>query len=243
MSARLDVTVYGANDPDDRVLNMELKSGILILEAFRKDFEKLLREGISGLWFHTLENANGAAWHAIEQRMHEALDRLSYYAEAASNSVHFAFCVLDPPMLVEFDLDFSADWRSQLAQRFQSGQENPLRPAWTPQPGSLRSVAPRLVPRSYNGSQRKVLVYIPTIEPKSFNHLSVKGDSYAQCSFGGIRPRDRWVEEDCKKTSDLLSRHPVVHEVDVARDRKNLNSEIAYWAGRVAGLNSKYGIN
>ena len=61
ISARIDVTAYGSSDPRDRCLNMELKAGTSSLEAYRKDFEKLLREGIPGLWFHTLEKANEGA--------------------------------------------------------------------------------------------------------------------------------------------------------------------------------------
>ena len=63
LSARIDVTVYGSRDPADRVLNLELKAGTASLETFRKDFEKLLREGVPGLWFHTLTNASDATWH------------------------------------------------------------------------------------------------------------------------------------------------------------------------------------
>ena len=83
---------------------------------------------------------------------------------------------------------------------------------------------------------------MPSIEPRSFIHLSIKGDSYALRSFGGARSRSRWVETDCKTTTDLLARHPIVHQVDVAGERKNLDSELTYWAARVKELNRKYGI-
>ena len=242
LSARIDVTVYGSHDPADRVLNLELKSGTGTLEGFRKDFEKLLREGVPGLWFHTLTNASDATWNSIEDKMREALERLLEHAKAATHSVHFAFCVLEPPMLVEFDLDFSGDWSAHLGQRFRAGQRSPLRPAWMPRDVLSRAAAPRTTTRSYHGTQRKELVYMPSIELKSFIHLSTKGESYALRSFGGARPRSRWVEPDCKTTTELLARHPIVHEVNVAGDRENLVSEVAYWADRVAELNSKYGL-
>jgi hypothetical protein len=242
LSARIDVTVYDSRNPADRVLNIELKAGTSGLEAFRKDFEKLLREGVPGLWFHTLRKASAATWRSIEEKMCEAFDRVPEHTDAATHSVHFAFCVLEPPMLVEFDLDFSADWRDHLVRRFRDGQRSPLRPEWTPNDAPLRAAAPRATARSYSGPEQKALVYVPSIEPRSFIHLSTKGDSYALRSFGGARPRSRWVETDCKTTTDLLARHPIVHQVDVAGERKNLDSELAYWAARVDELNRKYGM-
>jgi len=242
LSARIDVTVYGSRNPADRVLNIELKAGTSGLEAFRKDFEKLLREGVPGLWFHTLRKATAATWRSIEKKMCEAFDRVPKHTEAATHSVHFAFCVLEQPMLVEFDLDFSADWHEHLGQRFRVGQGSPILPAWTPNAAPLRAAAPRTTVRSYSGTQRKALVYMPSIEPRSFIHLSTKGDSYALRSFGGARPRSRWVERDFMTTTALLAHHPIEHEVNVASERENLESELAYWAARVTELNSKYGI-
>jgi len=173
--------------------------------------------------------------------MREAFDRVLEHAETATHSVHFAFCVLDQPMLVEFVLDFSADWRDHLG-RFRVGQSSPLRPTWTPKSAPLRAAASRTIARSYGGTQQKALVYVPSIEPRSFIHLSTKGDSYALRSFGGARPRSRWVESDCKTTTELLARHHIVHQMNVAGERQNLVSELAYWAARVDELNRKYGI-
>ena len=82
---------------------------------------------------------------------------------------------------------------------------------------------------------------MPSIEPRSFIHLSTKGDSYALRSFGADRPGTRWVEPDCKTTTELLARHPIVHQVDVAGERKSLN-ESDYWVARVAELNREHGI-
>jgi hypothetical protein len=242
LSARIDVTVYGSRDPADRVLNVELKAGMPSLEGFRKDFEKLLREGVPGLWFHTLTKANERTWHSIEDKMHKALGRVREHAKAATHSVHFAFCILDPPKLVGFDLDFSAEWRDHLGPRFRAAQRTPLRPEWVPKSTPMRAAPPHSTAHSYSGAQHKALVYIPSIEPRSFIHLSTKGDSYALRSFGGARPRSRWVEPECKTTTELLARHPIVHQEDVAGEKDNLGSESEYWAARVAELNRKYGI-
>jgi hypothetical protein len=192
MSGRIDVTVYGSCSSANRVLNLELKAGTASLEAFRKDFEKLLREEVPGLWFHTLTCATRATWRSIEASMLQAFDLVLEHAEVARHSVHFAFCVLDTPMLIEFDIDFSAEWRGALSEQFRAAQECPLRPTWEPKPATQRR------------EQIKALVYVPTIEPRTFVHLSTRGDSYALRSFGGARPVSRWVEPDCKTTTDLL---------------------------------------
>ena len=107
--------------------------------------------------------------------MCEAFDRVPKHTEAATHSVHFAFCVLEQPTLVEFDLDFSADWREHLGQRFRVGQGSPQQPEWTPIDAPLRATAPRTTASSYGKTQQKALVYVPSIEPRSFIHLSTRG--------------------------------------------------------------------
>lgn len=242
LSARIDVTVYGSRDPTNRVLNLELKAGSAKVEAFRKDFEKLLREGVSGLWFHTLTKASEATWRSIEDKMCKAFDLVPEHVEAAIHSVHFAFCVLDPPILVEFDIDFSTDWRGILSQQFRVARENPLRPVWMPKDTPRHAKEPRTATvRSYSGAQVKALVFMPSIEPRSFIHLSTRGDSYALRSFGGARPRPPWADPDCKTTADLLAHHPIEIKVDVAGERKDVN-QTKYWADRVAELNSQHGV-
>jgi hypothetical protein len=78
---------------------------------------------------------------------------------------------------------------------------------------------------------------VPSIKPSSFIHLSTTGDSYALRLFEGGRPQVRWVELDCETTTELLARHPIVHQVDVAGEGKAISGEDEYWATRVAELN------
>jgi hypothetical protein len=93
LSARTDVTAYGPGGVDDRQLNIELKAGNPGIEIFRKDLEKLLRERVQGLWFHTLTNANGRTWSALEAKICAALDR------AWGGRFPFTpFCLLCPPI-------------------------------------------------------------------------------------------------------------------------------------------------
>ena len=135
LSARTDVTVYGSSDPDprNRILNIELKAGRPPWESFRKDFEKLLREGVHGLWFHTLKTANERIWRDLENKIHTALDErqldpvsgerdrkdLTEAIENADRSIHFAFCVLESGSIERsFTIDFGHDWHDQLVAGF-----------------------------------------------------------------------------------------------------------------------------
>ena len=138
MSARTDVTVYGSADPGDRVCNVELKAGKPKMESFRKDFEKLLREGLPGLWFHTLATATVADWVTLEDKVRDALSRrpddphtglpdpkdLTGTITAAEHKVHFVFCVLDARTIARnFTIDFAEDWEQQLTDGFRAVSE------------------------------------------------------------------------------------------------------------------------
>jgi hypothetical protein len=141
LSARIDVTVYSSRSAADRLMNLELKAGSPSLEAFRKDFEKLLREGIPGLWFQTLESASDATWRAMSTKIAEALERLGPHSERAQHTIWFAFCVLDRPQLVEFELDFSREWRGQVNALVAEARQRAVRPAFTPVPRAMRPAA------------------------------------------------------------------------------------------------------
>lgn len=241
LSARIDVTVYGSRDAEDRAFNFELKAGTASPEAFRKDFEKLLREETPGLWFHTLEAASIAAWSTLEAKMTDALSRLSTHADAASHTIHFAFCVLDVPELVEFDLDFADGWRDRLGPALARGRALALHPEWTPDSKRCKP-AKKPIGASYTGGRRKLLVLIPSIDPTTFFHLSIQGDSYYLRSFGGKRGFTKWKEPGLNTTSELLAAHPAAIEIDVAAERQDLGYEQSYWIDRISALNRQHGI-
>lgn len=241
MSARIDLTAYGPLRQVDRFLNIELKSGTASLEAYRKDFEKLLREGVTGLWFHTLESVTDGAWRSIENSMTEAASRLATHADAADHIVHFALCVLDRPQLVEFSVDFSGDWRTAFAQGFEQGRREAIRPEWEPSPIPVL-VPKRELPKAFFGPPAKTFIYAPTLEPSSFLHLSTRGDSYALRSFTGARGVRRWIEDSVPTTAELRAKFPIEIEIDAGSEAENLDGDRQYWIDRIEGLNREHGI-
>jgi hypothetical protein len=175
-SARTDLTIYGTRNRADRIFNCELKAGYPNVEAFRKDFEKLLREGVPGIWFHTLTNVGSGRLFALATTLSEAANQVWMRFSGSRCALHIAFCVLDPPQLVQFDLD-DADWRNELRLRFDSAWSDPSRPAWIEDAGTAQT-------RTGEASEwSKRLVYMPTVEPHSFIHLNLQGSSYAIRSF------------------------------------------------------------
>ena len=95
-SARVDVTVYGSNDPSDRVLNIELKAGMPPVLSFSKDIEKLLVEARPGLWFHTLAAANAGTWPKLASRIGASLEsKLPLIGQPHPHLIYF--CYMRPP--------------------------------------------------------------------------------------------------------------------------------------------------
>lgn len=129
LSARIDLTAYSERNPSARILNIELKSGNPDSEQFRKDLEKLLREGVPGLWLHTLAAANENTWLSIRKKIEASLYGLEKHSTPAMHTIHFAFCVLKDSMLVEFDLDFSTRWREHFDQTFDDARSRPIFPS------------------------------------------------------------------------------------------------------------------
>lgn len=242
LSGRIDVTVYGSREPDDRIVNVELKKGPADEEAFRKDFEKLLREGTDGLWFHTLDQADTRTWRAIEGKIGSAFETESRHLETARHSLSFAFCVLTPPQFVWFALDLAGHFESQWPQAMRAARGNPSTPGWwTETPGaSVASTSARAARETSPKGHERWLVYCREICPDSFVHLNIQGSSY-RLRFGCFRPRG-WVDREAPTTEDLLSRYEFTHRIDVGRERKSVVKAPQYWVDRISGLNRQYGI-
>ncbi len=242
MSARIDVTVYGSRNAANRVMNLELKAGTASLEAFRKDFEKLLREGIPGLWFHTVASASDATWRTLSGKMEEALGRLASQADRTNHAIWFAFCVLDTPQLVEFELNFNGEWRGQVSGLVADARRRSFGASYrvSQPPRRTAEVSDSSAVGGSYGAQRKLLVYAPSINTTSFLLLSIKGASYALREFPPVGPPRRFVLDDAHTTSQLESKHAFRHSINVAREWKSLESESDYWRQKIASLNRQY---
>lgn len=238
-SARTDVTVYHSRNPSDRILNVELKQGTANDEAFRKDFEKLLRERTDGLWFHTLEHADSRTWSTMEERIRSAFRTEQKHVDAANHSLSFAFCVLTPPQFVWFELDLGGPFGSQWPQAVRDARDHPSAPAWW---RPVHSTSPSPVHSSSRKGPQKLLIYCAEICEDSFVHLNIQGSSYRLRSFGGSCGVRCWVDRRAKTTEDLLSRYQFAHRINAAGERQSLDSKRQYWADRIAKLNRQYGI-
>ena len=128
-SARTDITVYRHNGKDlQPFLNIELKALQPDWGKFRKDLEKLLRENVEGMWFHTLEAGRQDSWDGIGWKLWQAYEELEKGFEdlmnASSHSVRFRVIALKPtkralvrPQEEEFKIRF-AHWKDDLGGRF-----------------------------------------------------------------------------------------------------------------------------
>ena len=243
LSARIDVTVYGSGERRDRRLNVELKKGTADDEAFRKDFEKLLRERTDGLWFHTLDKAARRTWSTLETKMRSSFQAEREHVDAADHSLSFAFCVLSPPQLLWFDLDLDGHFDSQWPQAMRDALDHPYTPSWhTATRPSARARSPRPAQPSSRKGSRKLLIYCAEICEDSFVHLNIQGSSYRLRSFVGSRGMSCWVDRRARTTEDLLSRYRFAREIDVASEKENLDAKRQYWVERITELNRQHRI-
>jgi hypothetical protein len=184
ISARTDVTIYGSRSRADRAYNCELKAGYPGPESFRKDIEKLFREGVPGIWFHTLPRVAPDKLNLLSARVCGAVTTVCADSLDSRCALHMAFCVLNPPQFAQFSLD-PPDWRSDCRERFADAWTDPSRPEWIADIVS----SPTVELAGGDSDRSKRLVYMPSIEQQSFIHLNVQGSRYALRSFGAPRRR------------------------------------------------------
>ena len=101
LSARTDVSLYEGPLPSDqsKKVNIELKANNPPVEEFRKDFEKLVREGLNGVWFHLLRNSDEGTLRSVFKKIHESFQALEKWKSECKPPpfILFAFCELDLP--------------------------------------------------------------------------------------------------------------------------------------------------
>lgn len=266
LSARIDITVYAQHDPTSRNLNIELKVGNPPVESFRKDFEKLIREKVNGLWFHTLVSASDRTWQGIFDKVRESFRLVDKHAVSVNHKLDFAFCVINtqhlytagitlgPQVSDETQRVFGEDsfsWRriDLIRGRDSTDEVNPLRSHKLARSESARQSYPldkrtrQSHPLPERGKELKSLIYCPEIASDSFIHLSTQGERYALRSYVGSLGRKRFKIPGVLTTSALRSKYHIIHELNVILERVNLDKQPAYWEKRICDMNVKYDLS
>lgn len=185
LSARADLTVHGSRRNGDRILNVEFKAGTPPVEVFRKDLEKLTREGVAGLWFHTLEKATPRTLATLALHIRDAWSLLLEHGGIATHDIDFAICVLNPALLFTTRLTLGDDLDARLHATFAEGLtgwdlHGPDAPVWPP--ATKTTIRTRSNRRDRHGFE-KWLISCPQIAPDTLLHFNRQGDSYRLREF------------------------------------------------------------
>ena len=109
LSARTDLTIYQQNEGIfERLVNVEFKAHNQDEKNFIKDIEKLLREGLTGNWFHTLKNIDSRTLPNIFEKMKNSFQKMiASIDNKVDISVVFCYCVFEKgwACLKHFDLE------------------------------------------------------------------------------------------------------------------------------------------
>ncbi|MBX9718042.1 MAG: hypothetical protein K2X36_04280 [Microbacteriaceae bacterium] len=246
LSGRLDVSVY-ASVERDRVLNVELKQGSPPVEQFRKDFEKLIREGVRGLWFHTLSSLTAKTIPTVLAKMREAIRSVDAHAAEAAHEITFVICVLDREVALSARLPLGVDVAGAADRVFNALAEEweVVGPGATAFRDARSSTAvgsgSPAAPSSRSGVE-KLLIYCPELARDSFLHFSRVGDSYRLRAFSGtLAGRSPWRVPDARSAQQFLALHMPEMVVDVREGAPSLD-EADTWKGIVDEHNRQHGI-
>jgi hypothetical protein len=250
ISARSDLTLYGQDL--QRLAHIELKAHHPDEKNIRKDLEKLVRERRTGLWFHTLERADDWRWKALLSKFKDAFERLSEYLETTDASYLIAFLALETGVLkwrwVQFEgelgknlsavrIAFDAsqlDPESWNTNRFEIDRAATPAPQTTPSEGTSKG----------KGAREGFFVLIPSVESKTFLHLSIRGGSYKLRNYqetGPSRPPRAFtipgfLSADSLRESGLIARWLPVTTED---SRYNVDTKPDYWYERISQINKR----
>lgn len=252
LSARSDVTVYGSRSASDRILNVELKAGTASLEAFRKDFEKLAREGVDGLWFHTLERGDRRTVITVFKWMSEAMRLVSEHTAVAQHTITIAVCVLSEQVLLTTELEFGTGFEAQWEALFADGSarwsvRGPGASAYgvaavpSPSVASPRTRA-TVVTAPGERSRTQALIYCPAITDDSVLHFSRLGESYRLRAFTGrLAGRGAWIQPGAPTATEFLTSYSPRIARTLGRGYPRVE-DVAAWSMIIAEQNRLAGI-
>lgn len=108
-SARTDVALYRLSENGlKRIANIEFKAHNATPEQIRKDVEKLLREKITGNWFHLLSAADAGTIPRLFEKFVAAFKKCQVFVTCNIDIV-FCICVLREPQLFFRHFTFQHD--------------------------------------------------------------------------------------------------------------------------------------
>lgn len=99
VSAQTDMTLYNVCENSlQRCANIEFKAHNPISKDIAKDIEKLVREQITGNWFHTLKNCNSGTFPSLFAKFRDAftgdVEKYQLYS-GIEITIVFCFCILE----------------------------------------------------------------------------------------------------------------------------------------------------
>lgn len=120
ISGRIDITLYSDQSSSTRQVNIELKAHNQPSENIRKDLEKLVRERLTGVWFHTLTSSTRRTIPVLFKKFVESFDALRPNFSETPQQILFGFCVLKHAQLIQglLTLDGSSDDRMRSVSDF-----------------------------------------------------------------------------------------------------------------------------
>lgn len=99
ISARSDMSIWKWDKQFILMANIELKAHNVQKAHVGKDIEKLIRENITGNWFHLLRNADRGTFRSLFEKLTESFMQNARYVkeipEGKRHRILFFFCVKD----------------------------------------------------------------------------------------------------------------------------------------------------
>lgn len=94
ISASTDLSIWTFSDNNfTKKVNVEFKAHTPSIEHIQKDIEKLVKENITGNWFHTLKNIDSGTFPKLFRKFADSFISLRPLIQEAD--ILFCFCVLD----------------------------------------------------------------------------------------------------------------------------------------------------
>jgi hypothetical protein len=211
------------------------------IEQFRKDLEKLAREGMNGLWFHTIATSNAKTLTRLVATIGAAMELVNVYTSVAIHTITFAICVLDKRLLLSSTVTLGAGLDSQIQALSDPG--SPVWERWGNGVDDAKLKGTSVRPAVLQATQQsKLLVYCPSITPDTLLHFSRKGDSYRLRAFSGsLAGRAPWIEPEAPTASAFLELYAPELSIDVSKVVLPL-TEFKLWERKVLQYNLESGI-